>query len=125
MVPVQLVYQGKTSACLPRTKIPSGWHLTYTHNHWSTEETTKDHIEKIILPYLTEKKTELKLKSDQHALCIFDNFKGQLTDDVLRLLERNNIDTAFVLANCKDCLIKASISQKKGIDFSSGTLTRF
>ena len=112
-LPVQLVYQGKTSACLPCTKIPSGWHLTYTHNHWSTEETTKDHIEKIILPYLTEKKTELKLKSDQHALCIFDNFKGQLTDDVLQLLERNNIDTAFVPANCTDRLQPLDLSVNK------------
>jgi len=26
-LPVQLVYQGKTSACLPHAKSPSGWHI--------------------------------------------------------------------------------------------------
>ena len=112
-LPVQLVYQGKTSACLPRAKAPSGWHLTYTHNHWSTEETTKDYIEKIILPYVTEKKKELKLRHDHHALCIFDNFKGQLTDDVLQLLERNNIDIAFVPTNCTDRLQPLDLSVNK------------
>ena len=110
---MQLVYQGKTSACLPHAKIPSGWHLTYTHNHWATEETTKDRTEKIILPYLTEKKTKLKLKSDQHALCIFDSVKCQLTDDVLQLLERSNIDTAFVPVNCTDRLQSLDLSVNK------------
>ena len=112
-LPVQLIFQGKTSACLPRAKSPSGWHLTYTHNHWATEEATKDHIEKIILPYLTEKKKELKLRNDQRALCIFDNFKGQLTDDVLQLLERNNIDIVFVPANCTDRLQPLDLSVNK------------
>ena len=30
----QLIYQGKTSACLPKYKFPSDWHITCTPNHW-------------------------------------------------------------------------------------------
>lgn len=82
-LPIQLIFQDKTSACLPHTKSASGWHVTCSHNHWANEETTKDHIEKIIVPYLTKKRVELKLPNDQRALRIFDNFKGQLTDEVL------------------------------------------
>jgi len=34
-----------------------------------------------------KKRGELRLASNHHALCIFDKFKGQLTDEVLQLLE--------------------------------------
>ena len=35
-LPVQLVYQGKTSCCLPKINSPEGWHITYSVSHWST-----------------------------------------------------------------------------------------
>ena len=112
-LPIQLIFKGKTSACLPHAKIPSGWHMTCSPNHWANEETTKDHIEKIIVPYLTKKRAELKLANDQRTLCIFDNFKGQLTDEVLQLLERNNVDIAFIPANCTDRLQLLDLSVNK------------
>ena len=82
-LPIQLIYCGKSRACLPPTKFPSDWHIMYSHNHWANESTSKDHVEKIILLHLQMKRQELNLAQDHHALCIFDNFKGQLTDDVL------------------------------------------
>ena len=39
-LPPQIIYKGKTSRCLPLTKFPSGWDITYTKNHWANEETT-------------------------------------------------------------------------------------
>jgi len=44
------------------------------------------------------------LHTEQRALCIFDNFKAQLTTEVLNLLEDNHIDIVFIPANCTDCL---------------------
>jgi len=32
-LPVQLIYQGKTSACLPRYGFTDDWNITYTPNH--------------------------------------------------------------------------------------------
>ena len=107
-LPVQLIFQGKTSAYLACAKPPLGWHVTCTHNHRAIEETKK-----IVVPYLTKKKAELKLANDQRALCIFDNFKGQLTDNVLQLLERYNIDIVFVPANCTDPLQPLDLSMNK------------
>ena len=37
-LPPQLIYQGKTTACLPRYNFPNDWHVTYTPNHWSNED---------------------------------------------------------------------------------------
>ena len=57
----------------------------------------KNTFKKLLIP-------TFKLADDHHALCIFDNFKGQLTDDVLQLLEESYIDMVFVLPNCTDQL---------------------
>ena len=51
---VQLVYQGKTTKCLPSFQFPSDWSITHTVNHWSNEETMELYITKIILPYLAD-----------------------------------------------------------------------
>ena len=59
------------------------------------------------------KRQELNLAQDYHALCIFDNFKGQLTNDVLQLLERNHIDIVFVPPNCTDHLQPLDLSVNK------------
>ena len=130
-LPVQLIYQGSTKPCLPRVKFPTDWHVTSSPNHWANEVTTKDYIEKIVNPYLIQKQAELNLASDQHALCIFDNFKGQLTDEVLKLLEDSNIDVVFVPPNCTDMLQPLDLSVNKSAkDYlksrfpSSGILTK-
>ena len=39
LLPVQVVYKGKTPACLPKVPFPDDWHVTFTTNHWSNEET--------------------------------------------------------------------------------------
>ena len=75
-LPIQLIYCGKSCACLPPTKFPSEWHITYSHNHWANESTSKDHVENIILLYLQMKRQELNLPQDHHALCIFDNLRA-------------------------------------------------
>ena len=112
-LPVHLIYQGSTKACLPRVKFPTYWHVTSSPNHWANEITTKDCIENILNPYLIHKRAKLNLASNQHALCIFDNFKGQLTDEVLKLLEDSYIDIVFVPPNCTDMLQPLDLSVNK------------
>ena len=67
-LPPQLIYQGTTAACLPRTKFPADWHVTCSPNHWANEATTKEYIRRIINPYIKKKRQELKLADDHHAL---------------------------------------------------------
>ena len=56
-LPPQLVYQGKTTRCLPGVEFPEGWHITHSENHWSNEYTMKEYIAKIIIPYVNKKKS--------------------------------------------------------------------
>ena len=59
LLPVQIIYEGKTLACIPKITIPSDWHVTYTANHWANEGTVLGNIYNIILPYIVDTHKEL------------------------------------------------------------------
>ena len=112
-LPIQLVYQGKTIKCLPKFQFPNDWDITYTSNHWCNEHTMHQYIHKIILPYVCNKRKELKLPLDQPAILIFDNFKGQCTSEFLTLLDVNNINVILIPPNCTDRLQPLDLSVNK------------
>ena len=58
-------------------------------NHWSNEEKASELIEKVLLPYVKNKKKELDLPSTKKWLLIADMFKEQLTDKVRSLIEKH------------------------------------
>ena len=113
MLPPQLIYKGTTERCLPRIQFPKEWHVTYGINHWANESTMVDYIEKILCPYIARKRYELKLDDTHPALVIFDSFKAQTTDRVLKLLEDNHIYSIMVSPNCTDRLQPMDISVNK------------
>ncbi|MCY3929117.1 MAG: hypothetical protein OXG81_12660 [Acidobacteria bacterium] len=100
----QLVYQGKTSRCLPRFNFPSGWSITFSENHWCNEETMKVYITNVILPFLCRTRQRLDLPADHPALLLFDNLKGQCTEMLLKMLDAENINVVLIPANCTDRL---------------------
>lgn len=110
-LPVQLIYQGKTSRCHPPFQFPDGWHITHSPRHWSTEETMVQYIEEIILPYVERQREAIG--DTAAALVIIDNFKGQVTDSVNNLLEANNIHVALLPANATDLLQPMDIAVNK------------
>ena len=114
LLPLQLIHQGKTSACLPRYVFPKDWNVTFTANHWSNEQKTKEYIENIILPYVS-KKCEEHGQPNQTALVIFDEFKGQVTDDIFSMLDFNNIQVVKIPANCTDRLQPMDLSINKPV----------
>ena len=73
----------------------------------------KTYIEEVIVPYVKQKRAQLKLNEDHPALAIFDVFKGQCTEEVLQMLEENNIERVCVPANCTDRLQPLDLSVDK------------
>ena len=123
-LPVQLIYQGTTLKCHPNSlPFPDDWHITHTAKHWANEQTTMEYIEKIIIPYVIQKRKDLKLDDSHSALIIFDVFKGQCTDDVLKLLEENNIQCVIVPSNCTDRLQPLDLTVNKS--FKTFMQTKF
>lgn len=71
------------------------------------------YITKIVVPYLQEKKKSIGVPLDCSSLVIFDEFKGQTTDNVLACLKENNIFYVKVPANCTDRLQPLDVSTNK------------
>ena len=109
-LPVQLVYEGKTTRCHPAIDFPDGFHVTHTENHWCNESTMISYIEAVIVPYMVEKRKQLGLDSKHNGLVILDEFKGQTTNRVLNLLQRHHLFYVIVLANCTDRLQPLDVS---------------
>jgi len=66
-LPVQLVYEDKTSRYHPAIDFLDGFHVTHTQNHWCNEETM---IEAMIVPYMAEKGRQLGLDLKHSGLVI-------------------------------------------------------
>lgn len=113
-LPPQIIYQGKTRKCLPVIKFPSNWHITFTENHWANELTTLQYIDAILLPYVKQKREELK-RPNHPCLVIFDRFKAQCTTTVLEVLEENNIFISLIPAHCTDRLQPLDISVNRSV----------
>ena len=107
---VQLIYQDKTTANLPRYAFPDDWDNTFTPNHWSNEDKTKEYINNIIIFYVQRKREDLKLSPSQSALAIYDEFKGQLTPDIFSLLEASHIFVIKVPPYCTNHLQPMDLS---------------
>ena len=68
---------------------------------------------KIILPCLAETKNKLKLPSSHPALLLFDSFKRQCTENLLKLLDTKIINVVLIPPNCNDRLQPLDISDNK------------
>ena len=67
MLPAQMIYGGKTPACVPSLDFPSRWHITFTQNHWANEDTMLAYIHNILLPYITSTCQKLKCHSQRRS----------------------------------------------------------
>ena len=109
-LPPQLIYKGTTKRCLSTVQFLSKWHITHSHDHWANEQTMKDYIKKILLPYIKEKRKELKLSADYPALVLYDNFTGQGIQELFDILQSTVV---IIPANCIDRLQPLDVSVNK------------
>jgi hypothetical protein len=78
VLPFQVIFQGITPRILPpindgRLSCENvGWHLTFSSNHWSTLQTCKEFVEKILSPYRTSQVEELGLPIEQEMVWLID-----------------------------------------------------
>ena len=69
---VQVIYAGKTPACLPKIAPPESCNMIFMRNHWANEETMQllVYLQTILLPYMQQKRSELGLVNNHPALVI-------------------------------------------------------
>ena len=100
LLPPQLIYAGCTNRCHPNFTFPNSWNVTHSTNHWSTEDTMLEFLDKIIIPYVDNTRQCLELSDDFRAVAIFDVFAAHRCQSVLDRLESSNIKPVFVPAGC-------------------------
>ena len=83
LLPIQLLYQGKSNRCHPKFSFLAEFDVWNTPNHWANEDTTIRFIQRIILPYVQSVRAKNNTP-DQAALVIFDVFKGHMGEAVQR-----------------------------------------
>ena len=90
ILPMQLIYKGKTSQNLPKIHFPNGFSLRANLKHCSNEMKSLKFLKEIILPYVKTERRRLGLET-QPALLTYDIFRGPTTDMFLDVLKVNNI----------------------------------
>ena len=73
----------------------------------------KRYIEMIFVLFVARKREALDLDDSHPALVLFDCFRGQTTPDIMSLLEKHNIISLQIPANCTDKLQPMDISVNK------------
>ncbi len=64
LLPLQLIFQGKTIAVVPKdpgavaTRV-KGWHLTMSSNHWSNQQTMREFVDQVIVLWHAKQCEEL------------------------------------------------------------------
>jgi hypothetical protein len=69
LLPLQLIFQGKTPRSLPpatAASIAAKVHLTFSPNHWSNQTTMREWITEVLLPYATESIARHRLRQPHH-----------------------------------------------------------
>ena len=90
-LPMQLIYGGKTEKILTRYKFPKGFSLSVNPKHFSNTSESIKLLNEVIVPYVKKERLALGLDPKQKALVILDVFAGQMTTDVTKILEENDI----------------------------------
>ena len=77
------------------------------------KKTMKEYIQEIIIPYVESIRDLSKCHSP--AVCIIDNFKGQITPDIIALLEEKGIFVCKLPPNSTDILQPMDLSVNKSV----------
>ena len=59
VLPFQLIYEGKTTRCLPIYTFPEGFDITFNPTHWSNEATMLRYLEKVVFCYVSQKREKI------------------------------------------------------------------
>jgi hypothetical protein len=99
-LPEQLIFQGKTDRCHPAASLPNSWVVSHSTTHWSSDDTMKEWMEKIAIPWREKCIFKLHLPQKQRALLIFDCWSKHKTKWWLDLCKSSGFEVVFVPGNC-------------------------
>ena len=99
LLPIQLMYSGKTKRSILRYDFPSCFYFTFTPNPLSSYQKCVRFFEKIIFPYVKTKKEELDYPKHQYSLIVMDTLKGQHNAEIKALCLKKYCEFVIVPHN--------------------------
>ena len=115
VLPVQILYTGKTPRCHASYAFPEGFDIWHTPNHWANTETTKRFISNIVVPYAAGVRAQMELPDSHPAIVIYDAFRGHNGEELHTLLSENHLISVRVPNNCTDRLQPLDLSVNKAV----------
>jgi len=128
LLPLQLIFQGKTDACHPPLTdavLGCRFHLTHSENHWSNVQTMQQWVEHVLLPYCERQIAAHNLPYDSHIILQLDAWKVHTNGDFPDWLKAHHkrIHVLYVPANCTSELQVADVILQR--PFKCGLRKRF
>ena len=128
LLPLQLIFQGKTPRSLPPVtpeSLVAQVHLTFTDNHWSSQATMQQYISEVIMPHAERCITSHRLSADAQILLVLDVWAVHKSEEFRMFLRSKHprIHLVFVPANCTSRLQVADVVLQR--PFKHGITSRF
>ena len=89
-LPIQVIYEGKTTRCLSKCAFPENFDIKFSDNHWSNTEKTISFLKKVVFPHFKIVHQTKGFPNEQMSLVTIDTFKGQDNEEVAKLCRENN-----------------------------------
>ena len=105
LLPLQLVFEGKSTRSLPEATAASKAarvHLTHSPNHWSSQETMQQWVNQVLMTYADRCISAFQLNTDAHILLILDVWAVHKSEEFRRFLRTHHprVHLVFVPPNC-------------------------
>jgi DDE superfamily endonuclease len=115
LLPLQLIFGGTTDKCEPAKShhvVKSQFHITHSDNHWSTLETMKEYIERIIQPYINQTIKQHNLDRESRAIVLLDCWSVHKSKEFRNYVRRThpNILLVYIPPNCTSQLQVADVA---------------
>ena len=79
---IQVIYEAKTTRCLPKYALSEDFDITFTEKYWSKTEKTISFIKKSCTSSFQKCTSTKDYPNEQVALVIMDTFKGQDNEEI-------------------------------------------
>jgi|LNAP01.1.fsa_nt_gb predicted nucleic acid-binding Zn-ribbon protein len=118
LLPLQLVFTGKTQRCLPAAtadSIAARVHLTFSDNHWSSQQTMQQWITHVLMLHVERCIEKHQLNSDAKIILVLDVWSVHKSEQFRLFLRTHHprIHLVFVPANCTSKLQVADVALQR------------
>jgi hypothetical protein len=128
LLPLQLIFTGKTPACHPPSTDASREarvHITHSPNHWSNQETMREWVTEVLLPYADRQMLKHNLPAGSNIVLMLDVWSVHISEE-FRLwlrMHHSHIHLVYVPPNCTSKLQVADVVLQR--PFKHGVRRRF